>query len=66
LGVYDADYTIKNLFQVSDDTKHTLEDQTQRGANCYVSDNKLIMFIDVVEDIHSNEGLENSKFDVVY
>ncbi|MCH7322499.1 amino acid adenylation domain-containing protein [Solibacillus sp. MA9] len=57
LGVYNADYKIAQLFQLSDDTKHTKEVKTQRGANCYVSENKLIMFIDILEDIPGNKVL---------
>ncbi|TDX96812.1 UNVERIFIED_CONTAM: amino acid adenylation domain-containing protein [Lysinibacillus xylanilyticus] len=47
LGVYDADYKMAQLFQTSDNTEHFKEDKTQRGANCYIRENKLIMLIDV-------------------
>ncbi len=65
LGVYDADYKITQLFQPSDDTKHSKEDKTQRGANCYISENKLIMFIEVLEDKPGNKVLENSNLQLV-
>lgn len=65
LGVFNADYNITQLFQLSDDTDYTKKVKTQRGVNCYVSGNKLIMFIDVLEDIPSNKVLRNSDLQLV-
>ncbi|MFJ8518882.1 AMP-binding protein, partial [Lysinibacillus xylanilyticus] len=50
LGVYDIDYSIAHLYELKEELKHNTNSRLQRGANCYIRGNKLIMFIDVIEN----------------
>ncbi|MCW1238452.1 amino acid adenylation domain-containing protein [Bacillus pretiosus] len=66
LGVYDADYKMEQLFNSDEDSKYEKEYRTQRGVNCYLSENKLIMFIDILENVINDVTLEKIDPELVY